>query len=55
MDGPEHAARTEVVRGEGALARVPGIVAGRVFLVTDPGVVAAGHADRVAGHRVGLA
>lgn len=49
MDGPEHAARTEVVRGEGALARVPGIVAGRVFLVTDPGVVAAGHADRLQG------
>ena len=39
--------RTEIVLGRGALARVPALVGDRVFLVTDPGVVAAGHAARL--------
>lgn len=43
--------RTRVVCGVGAVERVGEIVsalpAGRVLLVTDPGLVAAGHADRV--------
>lgn len=39
--------QTKIVLGAGALAEVPALVGDRVFVVTDPGIVAAGHFDRL--------
>ncbi len=47
MDDAELVQTTQIVRGPGALREVADIAAGRVFLVTDRGLVAAGHADRL--------
>lgn len=49
MDAQEHERKTEIVRGIGAMGQVPAIVDGRAFLVTDRGLVEAGHAARLQG------
>ena len=40
---------TDIVIGCGAVAQVPSLVGERALLVTDPGIVAAGHAERLEG------
>lgn len=47
MTSRDFALHTRLMLGQGSLARVPEIVDGDVFLVTDPGVVAAGHPARL--------
>ena len=51
MTGFDFSMRTKLVFGPGSVERVGELVrsegARRVFLVTDPGIVAAGHADQV--------
>ena len=36
---------TKILIGRGAIAQVPSLVGERVLLVTDPGIVAAGHVE----------
>ena len=46
MDQPI-SVRTNLVSGQGSLRDAAEIVDGRVFLITDPGIVAAGHVARL--------
>ena len=39
--------RTNLISGQGSLAEVAEVADRRVFLVTDPGIVAAGHVARL--------
>lgn len=47
MDPLPFSIRTELISGQGCLDEITEITEGRVFLVTDPGIVAAGHVARI--------
>ena len=47
MDSRPFSIRTELISGQGCLDEITDITEGRVFLVTDPGIVAAGHVTRI--------